>query len=107
MQNLLASAQWKEANKLTRKMILEVVKREKEGWLTDEQIQNFPWEVLEIINKLWLKYSDGYFGFSVQKQIFNQCGKDLKVFGERVGWYLNHNWISANQVNYSLKDEKK
>ena len=107
LQNLLALAQWKEANKLTRKIILEVVKREKEGWLTDEQLLNFPWEVLETINQLWLKHSDGYFGFSVQKQIFNECGKDIKVFGENIGWYINRNWISTNQVNYSLKDAKK
>ena len=42
LKNLLASGRWREANDTTKTIILKAVKGEKEGWLTDEQIQNFP-----------------------------------------------------------------
>ena len=43
---------------------------QKEGWLGSEDIENFPCEDLRTINQLWLDYSDGKFGFSVMKEIY-------------------------------------
>ncbi|NEQ19084.1 MAG: hypothetical protein F6K28_03965 [Microcoleus sp. SIO2G3] len=36
--------------------------------------------------QLWVKYSDGRFGFSVQKRIWESVGKDSGKFGDRVSW---------------------
>ena len=41
-----------------------------EGW------KNFPIHVLVTIDKLWLHYSQGKFGFSVQKSILSEMGFD-------------------------------
>jgi GUN4-like/Effector-associated domain 10 len=101
LKNLLASGRWREANETTRTIILKVGKGEKEGWLTDEQIQHFPNSVLKFIDRLWLQYSDQRFGFSVQKRIFNECEKNPQAFGERVGWFIRDTWISASQVIYT------
>ena len=68
LQQLLAAGNWKEADKETRKVMLQVVSREsKRGWLKTEDIDNFPCEDLQTIDQLWLHYSQGKFGFSVQK----------------------------------------
>ncbi|NER25127.1 MAG: GUN4 domain-containing protein [Symploca sp. SIO1B1] len=101
LKNLLASGRWLEANQTTRTIIPKAVKKEKEGWLTDEQIQNFPCQVLQVIDSLWLQYSNGRFGFSVQKQICNECEKNPQTFGNRVGWRVKEVWISPSQVSYS------
>lgn len=101
LKNLLASGRWREANENTRTIILKTVKGEKEGWLTDEQIQNFPCQVLQVIDRLWLQYSNQRFGFSVQKRIFNECEKEPQAFGDRVGWRNQNTWISASQVIYT------
>ncbi len=101
LKNLLASGRWREANETTRTIMLKAVKREKEGWLTDEQIQNFSCQVLQVIDHLWVQYSEQRFGFSVQKRIFNECEKDLQTFGDRVGWHVQEAWISASQVSYT------
>ncbi|NES65994.1 MAG: hypothetical protein F6K24_12400 [Okeania sp. SIO2D1] len=101
LKNLLASGRWRQANETTRKIVLKAVKGEKEGFLTDKQIQNFPCQVLEIIDRLWVNYSGGHFGFSVQKRIFNECQKEPQIFGDRVGWRVQKLWISASQVVYT------
>ncbi|WP_202224980.1 GUN4 domain-containing protein [Okeania sp. KiyG1] len=101
LNNLLASGRWRQANEITRKIVLKAANGEKEGYLTDKQIQNFPCQVLEIIDRLWVNYSDGHFGFSVQKRIFNECQKEPQAFGDRVGWRVQKLWISASQVVYT------
>ena len=52
--------------------MLAVAKREKE--LDVNSIDNFPCEDLRTIDQLWVKYSDGRFGFSVQKRIYQNLG---------------------------------
>ena len=99
---LLESARWREANEETRKIVLKVAGQEKEGYLTDEKIQQFPSQVLHHIDKLWNDYSSGKFGFRVQKRIMIESKKDPKVFGQRVGWREEDGWISASHVIYSI-----
>ncbi|MFO5528335.1 MAG: GUN4 domain-containing protein, partial [Cuspidothrix sp.] len=93
LRDYLAQGKWKEADEETRRVMLAVAKREKEDWLDDKSIDNFPCEDLSIIDKLWVKYSDGKFGFSVQKRIYQGFGGTRKYnseiwrqFGDKVGW---------------------
>jgi hypothetical protein len=101
LKNLLAAGRWREANDLTRIIILKAAKAEKEGWLSEEQIQNFSCQVLKVIDGLWLQYSDRRFGFSVQKRISKECEKNPQAFGDRVGWCVQNTWISASEVTYT------
>lgn len=101
LNNLLASGRWRQANETTRKIVLKAANGEKEGFLTDKQIQNFPCQIVEIIDRLWVEYSNGHFGFSVQKRIFNESQKEPQIFGDRVGWRVQKVWISASQVVYT------
>ena len=70
LRDLLAAGEWKEADRETARVMLQVASREKEGWLRVEDRENFPCEDLRAIDKLWVKYSNGRFGFSVQKRIW-------------------------------------
>lgn len=64
----------------------EVMDRQKERWLDVEHIQNFPCQDLRNIDHLWVKYSEGRFGFSVQKKIYLDCGAkpDGKYLGDNI-----------------------
>lgn len=104
---LLASKKWDKADKETLKIMLQVTGREKEGWLDVASIQNFPCEELRAIDQLWLQFSNGRFGFSVQKRIWKSVGGNLKAddkiyqaFGDRVGWRVNGNWIQIHQLSF-------
>ncbi|HEY9611918.1 GUN4 domain-containing protein [Allocoleopsis sp.] len=50
--------------------MLKAAGREKEGWLNVKSIEMFPYADLRTIDSLWVKYSDGRFGFSVQNRIW-------------------------------------
>ncbi|QSV55435.1 MAG: GUN4 domain-containing protein [Dolichospermum sp. UKL201] len=90
--------------------MLAVGKREKEGWLDDEHIDNFPCEDLRTIDQLWVKYSDGKFGFSVQKRIYQGFGGTRAInqdiwnkFGDKVGWRKGENWLYYNDITFDKK----
>ena len=74
LRDLLVAKDWKEADLETDKRMLEVAGRESQGWLEVEDVENFPCQDLGTIDKLWVKYSGGKFGFSVQKQIYQDLG---------------------------------
>ncbi|MFB2894655.1 GUN4 domain-containing protein [Aerosakkonemataceae cyanobacterium BLCC-F50] len=55
-------------------------------------IAQIPSRDLQVINQLWLSASNGKFGFSVQKEIYQSVGKDYQQLGDRVGWRVNRIW---------------
>jgi hypothetical protein len=86
LEKLLAAGKWKEADEETIKVMLIVANREKQRWLNVKSIDNFPCVDLRTIDGLWVKYSNGRFGFSVQKRIYQSLGANEIAFGDRVGW---------------------
>ncbi|MBD2360169.1 GUN4 domain-containing protein [Anabaena minutissima FACHB-250] len=74
----LAAGMWQEADEETYKVMLEVAGREKQRYLELEDIRQFPCEDLRIIDQLWVNYSNGHFGFSVQKEIYLSVGGILE-----------------------------
>ena len=65
LRDLLAAQKWKEADEETVKVMLKAAGREKEYYFNRESIDNFPCDDLRTIDQLWVKYSQGRFGFSV------------------------------------------
>ncbi|WP_016949877.1 serine/threonine-protein kinase [Anabaena sp. PCC 7108] len=110
LRDLLAQGKWKEVDEETKQVMLAVAKREKEGWLYEEHIDNFPCEDLRTIDQLWVKYSDGKFGFSVQKRIYQGLGGtreyDLDIwdkFGDKVGWRKGGSWLYYKDITFDKK----
>jgi hypothetical protein len=104
LREFLSQGQWKEADQETGKVMCQAAGRESEGWLDVEDIDNFPCEDLRTIDQLWLHYSNGKFGFSVQKEIYESLGgtreyneEVWKKFGDRIGWRKGGELLS----NYS------
>ncbi|MEH1769870.1 GUN4 domain-containing protein [Nostoc sp.] len=108
LQELLAEQKWQEADKETYSTMLKICEREEEGWLDDGEIKRFPRHDLYIINKLWVQYSEGKFGFSVQQRIW-QAKKDYKRFAYKVGWLAslaNNEWVKYEEYTFSLDAPK-
>ena len=87
----------------------KVANRKIKEWINKKDIEKFPCEDLQNINKLWLDYSKGRFGFSVQQEIYQDIEKTLKpnqkiwdIFGERVGWRSGKNWLAYSNLNFQL-----
>ncbi|MGB3509865.1 MAG: GUN4 domain-containing protein [Microcoleaceae cyanobacterium] len=87
-------------------------KTDKEN-LTPDDVIKFPCSVIAVIDKLWTKYSNGCFGFSVQQKIYTNLGgtddisqiylKVLNATGEKLGLRLNDKWIPYEKLNFSLE----
>lgn len=108
LENLLAKGSWREADIETRRMMLKAANREKEGWFRIGEIDNFPCADLRTIDQLWVEYSGGHFGFSVQKKIwgsFSTGRKDEADFplSDVVGWRQDGKWLQYDDLVFDLK----
>jgi hypothetical protein len=110
LQELLAAGEWQKADRETEVVMLKASDREEEGWLTEEDMETFRCQDLRTINELWVKYSNGRFGFSVQKRIWKDIENTIKedhvdiwkYFGNKVGWRVNDYWIGYSNLTFSL-----
>ncbi len=112
LRNLLAAGKWFEADSETANVMLQVANKVELGWLDFEDIENFPCDDLRPIDQLWVKYSKGKFGFSVQKKIYvDELGgtrdyneKIWHEFCDRVGWRKAGNYVSYSDLTFELLD---
>ncbi|PSR15640.1 NTPase (NACHT family) [filamentous cyanobacterium CCP3] len=100
LEQYLKNGQWKEADKETYRLMITTVGKEEGQYFEPDELLNFPCEELLAIDGLWVKHSQGKFGFSVQKEIYlsKEVGgiadgrydeEVFKRFGNRVGWREN------------------
>ena len=97
LEEYLQNGEWRKADEETYRVMLQTVgKKMGEQYLSVQDIQDFPCEDLRRINQLWLDYSNGRFGFSVQKNIWLSVGGkpgdeynyELYVkYAQKVKWY--------------------
>ena len=113
LRDLLAAGKWKEADTETTRAMLQAAKREEEGWFRYEDIDNFSCEDLRIIDQLWVSASQGKFGFSVQKEIYESLGGTREYneevwnkFGDRVGWRKGGSWLYYSELTFKLTAPK-
>ena len=109
LRDLLKAGKWKEADEET----YQVMKQDlKDDW-SEETSLNFPCQDLQTIDRLWVKYSDGKFGFSVQKEIYAACGGTLdgehpgreiwNKFCDRVGWKKAGKYLNYSDLKFNLE----
>jgi serine/threonine protein kinase len=111
LDQYLAQGKWKEADQETVYVMCKIVSKGKnQGYLIEGECKNFPREELKIIDNLWVKYSKGKFGFSMQKKIWLECGGKIGIydinifrkFADKVGWRKWGNWLKYSQFNFTI-----
>jgi hypothetical protein len=104
LRDLLKVGKWKEADQETLQVMLKAANRVSEDYLDSSSLKTFPCKDLKTIDQLWVTASNGHFGFSVQKKIWEDCGsptssgKNWDRFCVRVGW---KNKQATAYVSYS------
>ncbi|ELS01901.1 serine/threonine protein kinase [Xenococcus sp. PCC 7305] len=81
LRDLLAAEKWQEADEETTRMMLRTAGRSQEGWFRRQDV-NFSCEYLQTIDQLWSESSQGQFGFSLQKEIWQQNGSPSDARGK-------------------------
>ena len=111
-------AMWQLADQETWNILLRSTNRDTTGrwWNLPSEgdgadlaiIAKVPCTDLEGIDQLWVKYSGGKFGFSVQRDIYFESGapkdpneRGWRDFGKRVGWYRGDRWIMRKEVKFA------
>ena len=112
LREFLEKGQWQKADLETARVMLEVAGRQEQGWLRTQDIKKFPITDLRIIDNLWFNFSEGRFGFRVQREIWlsisNQLGDKFDgnlfaKFGENLGWRKNNQWLKYDRFCFTLE----
>jgi hypothetical protein len=111
LRDLLAADNWKEADQETYRVMIRAVGKEEGDYFYQDEILNFPCMDLKTIDSLWVKYSQGKFGFSVQKKIYVECGAKLDgkypgdktwdKFCGRVGWRIGGESVRYRNLKFN------
>ncbi len=115
LQNLLKTGKLREADEETLAVILQQAAAADREELTPEGVKRFSCSVLRVIDRLWITYTGGRFGFSVQRRLYQEVGGSLetaiaqdgellKKLGDRVGWRQDDQWKTLDQAPHSLED---
>jgi hypothetical protein len=85
LETYLKKNQWIEADEETAWIFYQVmIKQGYKNW--DELCKELPCKTLQEINQLWLKYSNGLFGISIQRKIYQSLNEDWEETKNRLGW---------------------
>ncbi len=86
LQRLLAAQNWKAADEETWGVLCQGLGHTQRCYLHAQELKQLPCQDLRTIDQLWVKYSQGRFGFSVQTRIYEEVEGDYAQFCDRLGW---------------------
>ncbi|MDM9580217.1 AAA-like domain-containing protein [Nostoc sp. GT001] len=106
----LKNKDWESADQQTDQLMLNIAKREEQGYLDYSDINRFSCPDLQKIDKLWFN-TDNRFGFRVQKEIWISTAQNYFQFAKTVGWYAEKasgdnrgSWVSYTELIKGIKD---
>lgn len=108
LKNFLVLGQWEQANQETAAIVLDLAGRSADDWLWLEDFTKIPKSELQLINQLWLTYSRGRFGFSIQQRIWQKAATITEYeaecyVGDRVGWrHASGDWLTYDEITFDL-----
>jgi hypothetical protein len=119
---LMQGGKWQEADIKNWRFILYLATEKEEGDLyEDKKIKNFSCSDLKKLDQIWVKNSNGRFGYSVQERIKNNLKIENAVnidwktrmitgrnedawikFGDILGWRKGNDWVDYNELTFYL-----
>ena len=114
LRELLAAGRWKEADRETTRVMIEITGRLSIEEITPEDLQKVPCNAVMVVDRLWQHYSNGRFGFSVQLRLYQSLGGNMDTIRaqnneflqrttEKIGWRKNGKLVAYDDFDFSLK----
>ena len=93
LRDLLKAGEWEEADNEHRRLMCVLAGEDAEdrGWVYFTEARAFPVKDLLTIDALWTFYSDGKFGFSVQRKIWVGQKRQWTKFFKQIDWVQGEN----------------
>ena len=116
LATMLATGDYKGADQFTRDNLIKIaglgaVKRAFVYWT---EVPSLPETDLCTMERLWLEYSKGTFGYSVQKRVWDVENGNFDSFIRRIGWTKVENgserklkWFGQSEFIYTLEGAPK
>jgi len=116
LATMLATGDYKGADQFTRDNLITISGAADQGrqFVYFTEVINIPETDLITMERLWLQFSDGNFGYSIQKRIWDIENGNFDNFIRRIGWTTMENgverklkWFGANEFIYTLDKAPK
>ena len=103
LRRFLAAHQWKAADEETWRALALALGYGRSCYLHPQELKKLPCPDLRTVDRLWVKYSRGRFGFSVQTRIYEEVEGDYAQFCDRLAWlaYNPHHPAAGFRFNLS------
>lgn len=115
LQRSLAAQQWQVADQETKAAFHRLCGLSLSESFTAFHAVEIPCQDLRIIDRLWIKYSKGRFGFSVQQRLWQKYdarywdkAEVWRVFANRVGWrvsnpLVDNHWKRYQEISFTSR----
>lgn len=99
LQQLLIEGKYQDADTVTRKKLWELAGETaiKRKWLYFTEVEKLPATDLQTIDQLWYIYSEGKFGYHIQRKIWLSVGKDFNKLWTKINWKNGNKWTKYPQ----------
>jgi len=106
LQRYLLSECYEDADRFTSSKLRELAgeKAVKRGYVYFSEVESIPAIDLSTLDKLWVVYSRGKFGFTVQAKILDSLGGRYDKLWPRIGWKKDGIWTRYPKAfNWSIE----
>ena len=106
LQRYLLNESYEDADRFTSSKLRELAgeKAVKRGYVYFSEAESIPCIDLSTLNKLWVVYSRGKFGFTVQAKILDSVGGRYDKLWPRIGWKKDGVWTRYPKAfNWSIE----
>jgi hypothetical protein len=116
LATMLATGDFKAADQFTRDNLIKISGAADKGrsFVYFTEVQNIPSVDLATMERLWLDFSNGQFGYSVQKRAWDLENGHFDNFIRRIGWTTTEDgrerklkWFGANEFIYDVNKAPK
>jgi len=105
LQRYLLNESFEDADRFTSSKLRELAgeKAVKRGYVYFSEVDSISGTDLSTLNKLWIVYSRGKFGFTVQAKILDSVGGRYDKLWPRIGWKKDGIWTRYPKAfNWSI-----
>jgi hypothetical protein len=113
---MLATGDFEGADQFARDALIKIAgpDAKKREYVYFTEVPNLPSTDLCTMERLWLQFSNGAFGYSVQKRVWDIEGGNFDAFIRRIGWTTVENdserklrWYGKSEFIYELTKAPK
>lgn len=112
LATMLASGQLAEADQFTRDALIVLAGSKDAGrnFVYWTEVKKIPSTDLATIERLWNQFSNGKFGYSVQKRKYKAAKGNFEAYCKKIGWTTTDGdverkkrWFGASEFIYDVK----